>query len=241
MALQHTDKQYDEELRQLKEKILEAGGIVEEMITRSMRSLTERDSKGAEEVIRRDFEVNRLELEIDDLCVRLLALRQPAASDLRFITVGLRASKDLERMGDLAVNISEQAIALNRVPQLKPYADLPQMAVKAQAMVQQALDAFVKRDVEQAQRVCEMDDEVDSFEHQIFLELIEMMGKDPKAVERGTRLILVSQQLERIADHATNIAEEVIFMVQGRDIRHSGGVLRRSSEPPDRQNRSGKA
>jgi phosphate transport system protein len=219
---QHTDKQYDEELRQLKEKILEAGGIVEEMITRSMRSLTERDSKTAEEVIRKDFEVNALELEIDDLCVRLLALRQPAASDLRFITIGLRASKDLERMGDLAVNIAEQAIALNREPQLKPYSDLPKMAMKAQGMVQQALDAFVKQDVDLAQRVCEMDDDVDSLEHSIFQELIGMMGKDSKAVERGTRLILVSQQIERIADHATNIAEEVIFMVQGRDIRHGG-------------------
>jgi len=217
---QHTDKQYEEELRELKEKILEAGGTVEEMITRAMRALTERDSKMAEDVIKRDFVVNRLELEIDDLCVKLLALRQPAASDLRFITIGLRASKDLERMGDLAVNISEHALALNKAPQLKPYADLPQMAMKAQEMVKLSLDAFVKRDVAMAQRVCEMDDEVDSYEHRIFSELIDIMGKDAKAVERGTRLILVSQQLERIADHATNIAEEVIFMVQGRDIRH---------------------
>ncbi len=222
----HTDRQYDEELKQLKDNILEAGGTVEEMITRAMRSLTERDSKIAEEVIRRDFEVNRLELEIDDLCVKLLALRQPAASDLRFITVGLRASKDLERMGDLAVNISEHALALNKQPQLKPYADLPKMALKSQEMVKQALDAFVKRDVEMAQQVCEMDDEVDSFEHKIFLELIDMMGKDAKAVERGTRLILVAQQLERIADHATNIAEEVIFMVQGRDIRHRREIVK---------------
>ena len=220
MVPQHTDKQYEDELRQLKEKILEAAGNVEEMITRAMRSLTERDSKMAEDVIRRDFEVNRLELEIDDRCVKLLALRQPAASDLRFITIGLRASKDLERMGDLAVNIAEQAIALNKEPQLKPYSDLPQMAMKAQEMLKNALDAFVNRDAALAQKVCEMDDEVDSFEHAIFLELIEMMGSDPKSVERGTRLILVSQQVERIADHATNIAEEVIFMVQGRDIRH---------------------
>lgn len=222
---QHTDKHFEEELRDLKEKILEAGGTVEEMITRAMRSLTERDSKMAEEVIRRDFSVNRLELEIDDLCVKLLALRQPAASDLRFITVGLRASKDLERMGDLAVNIAEQALALNKEAQLKPYADLPKMALKAQEMVKLALDAFVKRDVEQAQRVCEMDDTVDSFEHSIFQELIDLMGKDSKAAERGTRLILVAQQLERIADHATNIAEEVIFMVQGRDIRHRREII----------------
>lgn len=221
MAL-HTDRQYEEELRRLKDQILEAGGIVEEMITRSMRALTERDSKMAEEVIRRDFEVNRLEIDIDDLCVKLLALRQPAASDLRFITIGLRASKDLERMGDLAVNIAEQAVALNKEPQLKPYADLPRMAMKAEAMVKNALDAFVKRDADLAQKVCEMDDEVDALDDRIFEELVDLMEKDSKAVERGTRLILVSRQLERIADHATNIAEEVIFMVQGRDIRHGG-------------------
>ncbi len=218
----HTDRQYEEELRSLKEQILEAGGIVEEMITRAMRALTERDSKMAEEVIRRDFEVNRLELDIDDLCVKLLALRQPAASDLRFITIGLRASKDLERMGDLAVNIAEQALALNKEPQLKPYADLPRMAMKAEDMVKNALDAFVKRDADLAQKVCEMDDEVDNLDDNIFEELVDLMEKDSKAVERGTRLILVSRQLERIADHATNIAEEVIFMVQGRDIRHGG-------------------
>lgn len=222
MTLQHTDKQYEDELRQLKEKILEAAGNVEEMITRTIRSLTERDSKMAEDVIRRDFEVNRLELEIDDRCVKILALRQPAASDLRFITIGLRASKDLERMGDLAVNIAEQAISLNKEPQLKPYSDLPRMAMKAQEMLKTALDAFVNRDAERAQKVCEMDDEVDSFEHKIFQDLIDIMVRDPKSVERGTRLILVSQQIERIADHATNIAEEVIFMVQGRDIRHGG-------------------
>lgn len=221
----HTDRQYEEELRRLKEQILEAGGIVEEMITRAMRALTERDSKLAEQVIRRDFEVNRLEVDIDDLCVQLLALRQPAASDLRFITIGLRASKDLERMGDLAVNIAEQALALNREPQLKPYADLPRMAMKAEGMVKNALDAFVKRDADLAQKVCETDDEVDQLDDKIFEELIDIMEKDPKTVERGTRLILVSRQLERLADHATNIAEEVIFMVQGRDIRHGGRAV----------------
>jgi phosphate transport system protein len=125
-------------------------------------------------------------------------------------------------MGDLAVNIAEQALALNKEPQLKPYADLPRMAVKAQEMVKTSLDAFVKRDADMSQKVCEMDDEVDALDDRIFEELVDLMEKDSKAVERGTRLILVSRQLERIADHATNIAEEVIFMVQGRDIRHGG-------------------
>lgn len=221
MAL-HTDKHYEEELRLLKERILEMASVVEEMIARSMQSLTERNSHLAEEVIRRDSAVNSLELGVDDLCVKLLALRQPAASDLRFITIGLRASKDLERMGDLAVNISEQALALNKEPQLKPYADLPRMSVKVQEMVKKSLDAFVQRDATLAQTVCERDDEVDSLDDRIFEELMIMMKKSPEAVERGTRLILVSRHLERIADHATNIAEEVIFMVQGRDIRHGG-------------------
>lgn len=220
MPKAHTDKQYEQELQQLKEKILKMGGVVEEMIARSMKALVKRDSNMAQEVVRMDPEVNGLEMKIDALCLQLLALRQPAASDLRFITIGLRASKDLERMGDLAVNVSEQAFELNREPQLKPYIDLPQIAAKTQEMVKSALDAFVKRDADLAQRVCEMDDEVDTANDRVFKELVEFMQKDSTIISRGTRLILVSRDLERIADHATNIAEEVIFMVQGRDIRH---------------------
>lgn len=219
---EHTDKQYERDLNNLKEQILEMGSVVEDMIARSVKALTERDSHIAEEVIQKDPKANQLELAIDNLCLKLLALRQPAASDLRFITIGLRATKDLERMGDLAVNIAQHALALNKEPQLKPYADLPKMAAKAQDMVKNALDAFVKRDAEAAQKVCEVDDEVDDLNDKIFNELIKLMEQDSKAALRGTHLILVSRQLERIADHATNIAEEVIFMVQGRDIRHGG-------------------
>lgn len=221
--LAHTDKHYEGELKILKESILKMGGVVEGMIANSMKALVGRDPKVAEGVLQQDPEVNQLEVEIDNRCLQLLALHQPAASDLRFITIGIRASKDLERMGDLSVNIAEQSLELDKEPQLKPYIDLPQMAEKTQKMVKDALDAFVKKDAVMAKRVCEMDDDVDGLNDRVFLELVRLMQKDPQAVSRGTRLILVSRHLERIADHATNIAEEVIFMVEGKDIRHGGG------------------
>ncbi len=217
---QHTDKKFEQDLRGLKDEILKMGGIVEEMIALSMKALVERDTKLAREIIEKDRAVNQLEMEVDDRCLQLLALHQPAASDLRFITIGLRISKDLERMGDLAVNISEQAIDLNREPQLKPYVDLPKMAASTQAMVKGALDSFVEKNAEMAEGICEMDDEVDALNNHVFQELVALMGTDSTAVSRAVRLILVSRHLERIADHATNIAEEVIFMVQGKDIRH---------------------
>lgn len=216
----HTDKKYEEELRQLKQTILSMGSLAEEMIALSMKALIQRDNEAAETTIEKDHEVNELEMKIDEQCLQLLALRQPAASDLRFITIGLRASKDLERIGDLAVNIAQESRDLNKEPQLKPYSDLPKMAERTQSMVKSALDAFVKQDVDLAGRVCEMDDEVDNYNDLIFLELVRLMQKDVATVSRGTRLILVCRQLERIADHATNIAEEVIFMIQGKDIRH---------------------
>jgi phosphate transport system protein len=217
---QHTDKHFEEELQNLKEAILKMGGIVEDMISRSMKALIERDSHIAEAVIHRDPEANKMEVAIDERCLRLLALHQPAASDLRFIAMGLRASKDMERMGDLAVNIAEQALELNKVPQLKPYKDLPLMGEKSRDMVKGALDAFVKRDVVLAKNICEMDDIIDDLNDKVFDELVGMMEKEPASVGRATRLILVARHLERIADHSTNVAEEVIFMVQGKDIRH---------------------
>lgn len=218
----HIDQHYEAELAKLKEQVLKMGGLVETMIAQAMKAMVERHTELARAVIEQEKEVNLLEVGIDDRCFEMLALHQPAASDLRFIVIGLRVSKDLERMGDLAVNICQLAMDLNKEPQLKPYIDLPKMAAKTQEMVKGALDSFVRRDADQAQHVCEVDDEVDRYKHDIFKELVELMEKDPQAVSRGTRLILVSRHLERIADHATNIAEEVIFMVQGRDIRHGG-------------------
>ena len=217
---EHTDKHYEQELKDLKEAILKMGGIVEEMIARSIKSLIERDSRIVGEVALQEGTANRLEMEIDDRCLQLLALRQPTASDLRFITIGLKISKDLERIGDLAVNIAEQAMELNKEPQLKPYVDLPLMGQKVQQMVRGVLDSFVNRDASRAQQVCEVDDEVDDLNRKVLQELIALMQKDSSAVTRGMHLIWIAKQLERIADHATNIAEEVIFMVQGRDIRH---------------------
>ncbi len=217
---EHTDKHYEQELKDLKEAILKMGGIVEEMIARSMQALTERNSELAGKVTLHEGEVNHLEMEIDDRCLQLLALRQPTASDLRFITIGLKISKDLERIGDLAVNIAEQAMELNKEPQLKPYVDLPLMGQKVQQMLKGVLDSFVNRGAVRAQQVCEVDDEVDDLNRRVFRELLGMMQQDPAAIVRGMHLIWIAKQLERIADHATNIAEEVIFMVQGRDIRH---------------------
>lgn len=219
---QHTDKHYEEQLQKLKEDILKMGGIVEDMIARAMKALLERNSELALAVIHKDPEANQLEVSIDDRCLKLLALHQPAGSDLRFIAMGLRASKDLERMGDLAVNISEQAIELGKDPQLKPYHDLPMMADIARKMVKESLDAFVKQDSEQAELICKMDDQVDSLNDKIFDELVALMEKNPAGITRATRLILISRHLERIADHATNIAEEVVFMIKGKDIRHGG-------------------
>jgi len=216
----HTDSHFDTELKQLTDSILKMGTIVQGMIANSMKAIVDRNSDLAEEVIRADDQVNKLEVQVDDHCLKLIALRQPKAKDLRFVTIGLRASTDLERMGDLAVNISERALLLNKEDQLKSYVDLPKVAQNAQDMVKNALDAFVQRDVSLAVRVCESDDEVDELTHRLYDELIEVMQKDPKAVSRGARLILICRHFERIADHATNIAEQVIFLVEGKDIRH---------------------
>ena len=218
--MQHTDKSFDRELQDLKNNILKMGSLVEEMITFSMKSVVDRDEKVARKVIEMDPVVNQTEIAVDQLCLQLLALRQPAASDLRFITIGLRISKDLERMADLAVNVSEVSIELNKEPQLKPYRDLPMMGEKTRAMVKDALDAFVEQDSEKAHHVCQLDDEIDDLNRKIYRELVEMMKSSSEYVSRCVQLLFIARHYERIADHATNIAEEVIFMVKGQDIRH---------------------
>jgi len=220
MAL-HTDRQYEVELQQLRAKILEMGGLVEKQIGDAMASLVERNSALAQEVIARDHVVNYLDVAVDDACTRLLALHQPAAKDLRFITTAMKIVTDLERMGDQAVNIAQRAIELNREPQLKPYVDLPRMAEKAQRMVKESLDAFVSRDTELARRVCAEDADVDALKEQIFRELLTFMMEDPKTIARAIRLILISRFLERVADHATNIAEMVIYLVDAKMVRHT--------------------
>jgi len=213
-------RHFHEELDALKQTLLAMGGLVEDQIRRVMTALLERDSDLAQEVIDRDRQVNAYDVEVDEKCVELLALHQPAAGDLRFITTAMKIVTDLERIGDQAVNIGQRTLELNAEPQLKPYIDLPRMAERAQRMVKEGLDAFVARDTELARRVCAADEEVDALKEQIFRELLTFMMADPRTIPRAIRLILISRFLERVADHATNIAEMVIFMVKGKSIRH---------------------
>ena len=214
-------RHFHEELEALKQTLLAMGGLVEDQIRRVNTALLERDSAVAQDVIERDTQVNTYDVEVDEKCVELLALHQPAAGDLRFITTALKIVTDLERIGDQAVNIAQRVLELNREPQLKPYIDLPRMAERAQRMVKESLDAFVARDTELARQVCAEDGAVDDLNHQIFRELLTFMMEDPKTSPRAIRLILIARFLERVADHATNIAEMVIYMVDSKMVRHT--------------------
>ena len=214
-------RHFHEELDTLKQTLLAMGGLVEDQIRRVMSALLQGDDTLAQEVIERDQEVNAYDVEVDETCVNLLALHQPAASDLRFITTTMKIVTDLERIGDQEVNIAQRVFELNREPQLKPYIDLPRMAERAQRMVKESLDAFVRRDTQSARRVRAEDAEVDALREQIFRELLTYMMEDPRTIPRAIRLILISRFLERIGDHATNIAEMVVYMVEGKMIRHT--------------------
>jgi phosphate transport system protein len=214
-------RHFHEELDALKQTLLAMGGLVEDQIRRVMKALLERDDPLAREVVERDREVNSYDVEVDAKCVELLALHQPAAGDLRFITTAMKIVTDLERIGDQAVNIAQRALELHQEPQLKPYVDLPRMAERAQRMVKESLDAFVARDTGLARQVCAEDDEVDALKEQIFRELLTFMMADPRTIPRAMRLILISRSLERVADHATNIAEMVIYLVEGKMVRHT--------------------
>ena len=229
---QHTDQTYETELRKLREQLLLMAAKVEEMIESSMRALVERDSLLAREMIEFDHQINRLEVESDEACLRILARRQPVASDLRFITIALKLVTDLERMGDCGVNICERVIELNDEPPLKPYLDLPRMAEVAQGMVRDALDAFVEGDADRAQEVIEKDALLDTYYADIFRVLLTYMMEDPRNIYRATRVQSIGKYLERLGDHATNLAEMVVFMVRGKDIRHSGSSRQISRPPP---------
>ncbi len=211
---------FEKELIELKGKALKLGSMVEKAISDSIKTLVERNSALAIETIDNDHKVNALEVEIDEECIRLIALRQPRAGDLRLITTAMKITTDLERIGDLAVDISERALELNEEPQLKPYIDIPRMAEIAQGMVRDTLDAFVKRDAALARDVLTRDDMVDQLNYQVFNELLFFMIQDPKTVSRAVKITYVSKYLERIADHATNIAEMVVYLVEGKIIRH---------------------
>jgi phosphate transport system protein len=224
---QHTNRQYEEELRGLRADLLKMGGLVERQIADAVEALVERDIAKARQTIDRDTEVNRMDVESDERSIRLLALHQPAASDLRFITTGLKITTDLERIGDNAVNICERVLELSEQPQIKPYIDIPRMAEIAQSMVKDSLDAFVRDDTALAQEVIERDDEVDGLNYQIYRELLSYMAEDPSTIGRATKILFISKYLERIADHATNIAEMVVYMVMGKTIRHMDKKQRR--------------
>lgn len=209
-----------QELNQLKSELLRMAGLVERAISNAIEALVKRDTTLAEKTIREDVQINNLELSIDERCLKLLALHQPMAADLRFITSAMRINVELERIGDLAVNIAERVVSLNQEPQLKPYIDLPDMAQITKKMLRDVLDAFVNGDAALARSVCERDDRVDALNNQVFRELLTYMLEDPKTITRAVHLIIVSRYLERIADHATNIAEGVIFMAKALVIKH---------------------
>jgi len=221
MEREHFSKQFDTELNEIREKLLEMGGKVELMISNALLALVERNTELAEETIAFDHEINRLEMEIDEKCLEVLARRQPAARDLRFITLALKIVTDLERIGDQCANIAKRVKELNQEPTLKPYIDLPRMAQAASTMVKEALDAFVRGDENLAIKVCQDDQVVDDLNEQIQRELLTFMMGDPTTISRAMRINYVSKCLERIADHATNVAEMVIFMVKAKDIRHT--------------------
>ena len=216
-------RHFDEELKDLNAKLLRMGGMVEDQIQGALRALVDRDSDLAREIIENDHRVNTLDVEVDEDCLRLLALQQPAARDLRFITTAMKISTELERMSDLAENICERALELNEEPQLKPYIDIPRMATWALQMVREALDAFVGSDVPLARKVCADDDFVDDLTEQLFRELLSFMLEDPQTTSRAIRITFIAKYLERIADHATNVAELVVYMVEGKIIRHTIG------------------
>ena len=210
----------DAELQRIKDDLVRMAGLAEAAIGLAVKALVNRDAEMAGQVIASDDAINMLELEIDELCLRTMALYQPEAKDLRFLAMALKINNDLERMGDQAVNIAERTLELLKEPLLKPLIDIPRMAEVAQRMVKDSLDAFVQQDVARARAVCEQDDDVDRYDDQIFRELLTYMMEDPRAITRSVNLILVSRHLERIADHATNIAEDVIYMVEGKNIKH---------------------
>ncbi len=214
-------RHFDEELSDLKTKLLRMAGQAEDQIDQALTALVTRDSALARQVIERDHLVNALDVEIDEESIRLLALHQPAARDLRLVTTAMKIATELERISDLAENVSERVIELNEEPQLKPYIDIPTMGNMARMMVKQSIDAFVKDDAQLARKVLTDDDFVDDLMEQVFRELLSFMLEDTRTISRAIRLSFIAKYLERMADHATNIAELVVYLVEGKIIRHT--------------------
>ncbi|HEV3061017.1 MAG TPA: phosphate signaling complex protein PhoU [Vicinamibacterales bacterium] len=221
--LERHGRHFQEELEQLKTRLLEMGGLAEEQVRLAVKALMDRDRELIELALHGDDPLNKLHIEIDGRCFTLLALHQPMAVDLRAIVAAVKINTDLERVGDLAINIAEAARRYAQHAPVKKLIDIPRMATIAQSMLRDSLDAFVRRDTELAQRVLNEDDKLDALKTQIFRELLTYMLQDPATIEAALDLILISRHLERIGDHATNIAEDVIFMVSARDVRHHAG------------------
>jgi len=211
---------FEAELQGLRNQLLTMGGLVEDRVHRAIHALIHRREEEARRIIATDKDINDLQIDIDDRCLRLLATQTPLAVDLRLITSAMKINADLERVGDQAVNIAESVLVLIPQPPLKPLIDIPRMAAIAEKMIRDALDAFVQKDAELARDVLRRDDEVDGLKDQLFRELLTYMMADPGTIQRALSLILISRNLERIADHATNIAEDVIFIAEAKDVRH---------------------
>jgi len=217
-------KHFVEELDELKKRLLEMGGLVESAVYRSVAAVVEKDSDQAQQVLKNEARINQMEIENDELTTRLLATQQPMAADLRFLTAALKINNDLERMGDLAVTIVERSLALMKEPVVRPAIDIPRMAKLTESMIRRSLDAFVRGDADMARSVLLADDAVDNLRDAIYDELVEYMQQAPENVRPGVNLMFVTRNLERLADHATNIAEDVLFLVQGVDVRHHAEV-----------------
>ena len=216
----HTSSEYERELQEIREGLLYIGAMIEKAITRAVKALMERDTELAQRVICDDDEIDRLDIEIEEKCIRVLALRQPTARDLRFITTAMKINGHLERIGDMAANIAEKAIMLNEEPQMKPYIDIPRMTEIAKGMVRESLDSLVHEDINLATKVRMEDAAIDDLNNQIFRELLTYMMENAQTIHRALIISQVSKSLERIADHAVGIADMVIYMVTGKSVRH---------------------
>jgi len=216
----HTSIQYEKELQKVKDSLIYMAALVEQAIAKDVEALLRKDSLLAEKVMAEDDQIDALDVEIEEKCIRLLALRQPAARDLRFITTAIKINGHLERIGDMASNIAEKIIILNEEPQLKPYIDMPRMAEIARSMIRESIDSFVREDIALANKVRKDDEIIDNLNEQIFRELLTYMMEDPRSIHRAMIITQISKNLERISDHAKGIADMVVYMVTGESVRH---------------------
>ena len=216
----HTSREYERELQEIRDGLLYLGALTERALERGSQALLERNSDLAREIVREDVQIDRLDVDLEEKCIRLLALRQPAARDLRFITTAIKITGHLERIGDMAANIAEKVIILNDLPQIKPYVDLPRMVEISRGMIRKSMDAMVREDIGLAKKVREEDTVIDQLNDQVFRELLTFMMEDPRKIQVCLYIMQISKSLERIADHAEGIADMVIYMVTGKSVRH---------------------